>query len=251
VAPLSETITRSNLEAQAASGAVEELLAAGLLTRLENQAPEDPMSPEELVVSKSLWDQVVARVTQETSQYHKTHPLRPGLPREELKSRLKDTLRASAGANPARLYNAVLRKLAAQGVLKENGPLVLHPEHAIRFTPQQKNSIDRLMGRFAASPYAPPTLKECQAEVGEDVTQALIDLDQLVVTAPDVVFRRADYERMIADLRRLMQQNGTLTVAQVRDHFNTSRRYVLAFLEHLDAIGVTVRDGDERRLKKP
>jgi len=41
----------------------------------------------------------------------------------------------------------------------------------------------------------------------------------------------------------------SITAAQVRDHFNTSRRYVLAFLEHLDAIGVTIREGDTRRLK--
>jgi selenocysteine-specific elongation factor len=54
---------------------------------------------------------------------------------------------------------------------------------------------------------------------------------------------------MIAEVRRLFEQRGSLTVAQARDHFNTSRRYVLAFLEHLDAIGVTARAGDERRLK--
>jgi len=41
----------------------------------------------------------------------------------------------------------------------------------------------------------------------------------------------------------------TLTVTQVRDHFTTSRKYALALMENLDAIGVTVRDGDARRLK--
>ena len=54
---------------------------------------------------------------------------------------------------------------------------------------------------------------------------------------------------MLAEVRRLIQLNGPISAAQVRDHFNTSRRYVLAFLEHLDAIGVTVRAGDLRRLK--
>jgi selenocysteine-specific elongation factor len=121
---------------------------------------------------------------------------------------------------------------------------VLRPGHAIRFTPQQEQNIQRLMARFAASPYAPPTLKECQAEVGEDVLAALIDLERLVAVAPDVIFRQEDYTRMLGDVRRLIQQNGTLTVAQARDHFNTSRRYVLAFLEYLDTIGVTTRQGD-------
>jgi selenocysteine-specific elongation factor len=127
--------------------------------------------------------------------------------------------------------------------------LVLRPGHAIRFSPQQEQAIQRLMARFAASPYAPPSVKECQAEVGEDVVAALIDLERLVAVAPDVVFSQEDYQRMVGDVRRMIQQNGTLTVAQARDHFNTSRRYVLAFLEHLDAIGVTTRQGDERKLK--
>jgi len=30
----------------------------------------------------------------------------------------------------------------------------------------------------------------------------------------------------------------------------TSRKYALAFLEHLDELGVTVREGDTRRIKK-
>jgi len=46
-----------------------------------------------------------------------------------------------------------------------------------------------------------------------------------------------------------LNKKGTITAAEVRDHFNTSRRYVLALLEYLDAQGITVRVGDTRRLK--
>ncbi|MDD1748964.1 MAG: SelB C-terminal domain-containing protein, partial [Methanothrix sp.] len=148
-----------------------------------------------------------------------------------------------------RLFNAALRRLVVEGKLTETGPLVLRAGHTIRFTPQQKASLERLMRRFAASPYTPPSLKECQAEAGEELVAALLDLGQLVSVAPEVVFRKEDYEGMLADVRRMLQQQGTLTVAQVRDHFNASRRYILAFLEHLDSIGVTVRDGDIRTLK--
>jgi selenocysteine-specific elongation factor len=157
---------------------------------------------------------------------------------------LKDLLRPSP-----RLFAAVLRRLVTDSMLQEAGPVVLLPGHTIRFTPQQEKAIQSLMRRFAASPYSPPTLKECQLEVGEDVMIALIDLELLIGVAPDVVFRKEDYDRMVGEVRELIQQNGALTVAQARDHFNTSRRYVLAFLEHLDAIGVTTRQGDERMLK--
>ncbi|NTV36081.1 MAG: hypothetical protein HGA53_03930 [Anaerolineaceae bacterium] len=46
-----------------------------------------------------------------------------------------------------------------------------------------------------------------------------------------------------------LKTHETITVAEFRDGINTSRRYALAFLEHLDTVGVTVRDGDVRRLK--
>ena len=54
---------------------------------------------------------------------------------------------------------------------------------------------------------------------------------------------------MVDDVKRLIRQNNGLTAAQARDYFKTSREYILGLLEHLDAIGVTVREGDTRRLK--
>ena len=55
---------------------------------------------------------------------------------------------------------------------------------------------------------------------------------------------------MVGEVKDLFRSQGTLSAAQVRDHFNTSRRYVLALLEHLDEIGLTIREGDVRRLRK-
>jgi selenocysteine-specific elongation factor len=71
-----------------------------------------------------------------------------------------------------------------------------------------------------------------------------------VPVSDEVVFRREDYESMVREVRGLLDRHATITAAQVRDHFDTSRRYVLALLEHLDNIGVTVREGDVRRLKQ-
>jgi selenocysteine-specific elongation factor len=189
------------------------------------------------------------------------------MPREELKSRLKlksaAQARQAVGARgtassktdlPTRLFAFTLRKLVAEAAVKEAGPLILRPGHAIRMSQPQKEQVDNLLRRFAAAPYAPPSVKETLAEVGEDLYTALVELGELVPMragggAPDVVFQKEDYERMISEIRSLIAANGAVTAAQVRDHFNTSRRYVLALLEHLDAIGVTVREGEARRLK--
>lgn len=246
-APLKEVINRTNLEAEYASQALQELSELGQLLNLEADASQSivTFAPDDLVTSKGLWEQISSRLLQEVESYHRAYPLRRGISREELKSRLKEFTRLSP-----RLFNAVLRRLVASGDVQENGPVVLRAGFTIQFTPQQKSSLDKLLKRFSATPYAPPSLKECQEDLGsEELAAAILELGILVAVAPDVAFRKEDYERMLADVRRLMQQQGLLSVAQVRDHFNTSRRYILALLEHLDAIGVTVRQGDVRRLK--
>jgi selenocysteine-specific elongation factor len=202
---------------------------------------QPPHLPDLLVTSKGYWDQLSSRVQGDLENYHRTYPLKRGMPKEELKSRLKIS---------ARLYNAVLRRLVAAGIVQEAGPFLLRPGHEIRFTPQQQRLVDSLLARFAASPYTPPSVKEAQAEVGEEVYNALSDLGKLMPVAPEVVFRREDYDRMVADVRRLLEKQESLTAAEARDHFNTSRKYALALLEHLDSTGITVREGDSRRLKK-
>jgi selenocysteine-specific elongation factor len=48
----------------------------------------------------------------------------------------------------------------------------------------------------------------------------------------------------------MIEQNGKASLAEVRDLLNTSRKYAQALLEHLDAIGITVRAGDFRKLRQ-
>jgi selenocysteine-specific elongation factor len=244
-APWREVAARSGLDRDAAAQAGEELLGSGQMLLLEDgpasAAIQSSPPPDLLVTTRGFWDQLSSKVLADLENYHRAYPLKRGMPKEELKSRLKIS---------PRLFNAALRKLADGERVEEAGPFLLLPGHEIRFTPAQQRLVDGLLARFAASPYTPPSVKEAQAEAGEEVYNALLELGMLVQVAPEVVFRREDYDRMVAEVRRLLQERGTLTAAEVRDHFNTSRKYALALLEHLDTIGMTVREGDLRRLKR-
>lgn len=247
-APLQDVIGRANLSEDAAKQALTDLVSTGQLLNLEPKGndligstfPDPYPLPFELVASQAYWQQLEDHAVREVEAYHRSAPLRRGIPREELKSRLKV---------PIRLFNAALRKLIRDGLLKESGISISRPGYAIHINPQQQMKVDTLLAQFAVSPFAPPTVKDCITQVGEDVYSAMIDLGLLVFVPPDVAFRREDYEQMVADVRHLIEKLGKVTAAEVRDHFNTSRRYVLALLEHLDATGVTVREGDARRLK--
>ncbi|HSB65519.1 MAG TPA: SelB C-terminal domain-containing protein, partial [Anaerolineales bacterium] len=237
---LKDVIPRTNLDATQAESALGELRTSGQIKFLESGTDPGMQARDSLVTTRGYWDQLSAKAVQEVDRYHRANPLRRGMPREELKSRIK--------LSP-RLFATLIPHWVAEGQLIENGPLVYRPGHEIQFSPDQELAVGRLMARFASTGFAPPSVKESQADVGEDVYTALVDLGRLVQLSPDVVFSKDVYERMVREILRLMDTHGNLTAGQVRDHFNTSRRYVLALLEHMDSIGLTVREGDIRHRK--
>jgi selenocysteine-specific elongation factor len=95
---------------------------------------------------------------------------------------------------------------------------------------------------------SPPSVKQCQTQVGEEIFAALTSLGRLVTVSADVVFRREEYDFMVAAVRAGLEKRGQITLAEVRDLLHTSRKYSQALLEHLDALGVTRREGDIRVL---
>jgi selenocysteine-specific elongation factor len=234
-ATVREVSARARLEAEDARQALQECLASGMLLALDGDE-NTPIQPDALLLPAPLWQQLKGAGLAALAAYHQSFPLRRGMPREELKSRLKLT---------ARVFNAFVRRLDVQ----DGGAWLALPGHAPRFSPDQQAAAAALMKKFSEAPFMPPSVKECQAGVGEDVFAALLDLGELCQVSPEVVFRPADLEQMKAQVSRVIAANGQVTAGEVRDLFATSRKFALALLEHLDKIGVTIRDGDVRRLR--
>ncbi len=237
--PVKEIVARSRLENETVAKALKELLEDGQLLALENGAPS--IASEDFVIAAPHWNDLQTKTFQIVESYHKSFPLRKGIPREELKSKLKLA---------PRLFNAALSTIVNRKSLIENEAFVSLPSHKITFDGSQQAKVQELMRKFAAHPFGPPSAKECQAEVGEEVLNALVESGELVTVSPEVIFRAADYEAMVTKVRGALVQKGQITLAEVRDLLDTTRKYAQAMLEHLDAIGVTVRDGDFRKLRE-
>jgi hypothetical protein len=65
-----------------------------------------------------------------------------------------------------------------------------------------------------------------------------------------LVLEREELERARALIVAECEQAGTITLARARDLLGTSRRTAQAILERLDGDKVTLRVGDERRLRR-
>jgi len=237
-ASVKDVVLRSRLESDSANGAIKELVESGKLIALEEGALNP--SSEVLVIALPHWELVRDKTLQMVQSYHRSFPLRRGIPREELKSRLKLT---------ARLFSTLIKKLTLENLLGEAGGTLSSPGYQIKLDGGQQAKIHALMQKFEQNPYSPPTLKECQAETGEEIVDALIELGELVPVSNDVIFRKQDYDSMTVKIKEIIKENGKITLAEVRDIFKTSRKYAQALLEHLDSIGETMREGDFRKLR--
>ncbi len=166
--------------------------------------------------------------------YHRRYPLRAGIPREELRSRLK--LEAPA-------FEALLAQAAAEGLvaLSEGGTRLAG--HRPALDPAQQRAVERLLREFRAAPYSPPA-----PALDPELLAWLIDQGEIVRVSDEVAFLRDTYAEMLDWVRAQIRTAGSVTVAQFRDRFSTSRKYALALLEHLDERKITRRAGDAREL---
>lgn len=249
VVTFDEVVKRAGLDRDVAEAALDDLVQMDAVLLLSGEQAD---KADTLIVSREYWEQVTARTVQVVKDYHRRYPLRQGIPREELKSRLR---------LPSSVFDALLQGLDTENRLKvahmrqdvpgvTSVPVVYHPSHTVQFSPEQQEKRQRLLAEFEANPYTPPTIKDCIEQVGVEMYNALIDQGELIPVSGEVVFRREDYIKLVAAVEELLRDEGTVTVATVRDHFDSTRRYILALLEHLDTIGLTVRLGDVRKLKQ-
>ena len=183
----------------------------------------------------AAWQRLTGRMQAELAAYHQRNPLRLGMPREALRSRL---------GLSGKLFQPFVQRAVESGILVDAGTALSLPEHRVTFTPAQQAAIDRLMREFQAQPTTPPATRDAAALVGEDVLAALFEQGRLVQVNEDVLFDADTYAELVRQVEQFIEREGSITVAQARDLFNTSRKYVLALLEHLDSIGVTRRTGD-------
>ena len=195
----------------------------------------------EWLFSDDAWQSIATRAARELEAFHGAYPLRPGMAREELRSRL-----GVAAAS----FPAVVRGLVEDGrVVERNGSLAA-PAHSVTLDPTTGPAAE-LVTLLARESFTPPSLGEAMQQTGatEETVRALVQSGEIVRLSSDVALTKNAYASALELVKELIQANGSVTVAQLRDRMGASRRPVLALLEYLDAQRVTRRIGDSRVLR--
>ena len=229
-ADVASVTKRANLSEEESLLLVATAVQEGALVALGSGA----LSSSTLLYTTAGWARLSGRAQQLLAAFHQQQPLRNGMPREELRNRL---------SLKAQTFSLALQRLTEDGALTDETGVVRLPEHSIALSPKQREQMEAFVQALEAEPFSPsaPALDPALAGL-------LADEGRVVKAADGVVFAAGAYGRMVERVTAHLHEQGTITVAQVRDMFQTSRKYALALLEHLDELHVTRRMGDERVL---
>jgi selenocysteine-specific elongation factor len=244
---------RESLERRAAGEVLQEELrkyprgvtvAALLKATLAPEADVSGLNARRIsdwLYDNGAWRAITERAARELQAYHEAHPLRPGMAREELRSRL---------GVPAASFPSVVQGLLQDGLVVERDGLIAVPGHRVEVHGGggAAAALVQLLGR---QPFAPPSLSEAVQQTGatSEIIRALAQGGEIVRLSDDIAFTKDAFESAVALVREIISNDGSITVAQLRDRMGASRRPVLALLEHLDAQHVTRRVGDARVLR--
>jgi selenocysteine-specific elongation factor len=195
------------------------------------------------------WADARRRLCAAVDEYHRLYPLRRGIPRGELRSRLQGFLPGNSLS--LRLFNGWVDAAEKAGDIETNDSVVWRQGFAVELSPNQLRLVQRLNSALSDTPYSPPPADEVLHLLGSDraLLEMLVEQGKLVRVGGSLFYRADDFGLMVDQVRAFVAANGSITLAQARDLFDTSRKYAQAVLEEMDARRITRREGEARVIR--
>jgi selenocysteine-specific elongation factor len=196
----------------------------------------------DLWVTNASVEQVGARALGILKEYHRQHPSAVGMPLE--------TLRHSLRSQDA-VVEAALADFGRAGRLRRSDGVVTLAGFAPRVAGGDAE-IDRVVGILLDANLTPPSIAELEQATGRRDLQSLLRLaaasGRVEAVERDRYYTREALERFAGVLKDLGEK-GPISPSQVRDRLGISRKYLIPLLEWADDRGITVREGEGRRLR--
>lgn len=217
---------------------IERCIEEGKLVELEDGT----------ILAASKFQMMTNRLIQLLQEYHESNPLAEGMPKQELQSRLRDTWHIQED----KIILGAVHRLMNLGTLTDCGKTVSMQGFEAVLTPEQEKLKERIAGIYKDAGIEIPKNDEIYAlDSDKRVINAIFDRlykeGVLVKVDPSYNISQEGWNR-VAAAARTAGAEGSFVLADFRDTLNTSRKYASVYLAALDRAGITVFDGERRRL---
>jgi len=203
-----------------------------------------------VALSQDTWRRLAAASRAALQEAHRAHPELPGLSPAQLAAAVEPRL-------PTRVFASAVRALVDSGALLSEGGALRLPEHRLSLDENDRRAWLRIAPLLSdAERFRPPRASEIGTDLRLPVAEvrrvlkALARQHLVIEVGLDRFFKREaveELEGVVIALARA-QSDGRFAVWQFRDRVNNGRKVAIEILEYFDGRGLTLREGDLRRL---
>lgn len=206
-------------------------------------------SERQWMISAEVLAALEQRTTEILERFHLDNPLKDGIAKEELRSRLYQ------GLEP-RLFQLVVNSLSKSGLIVQDKAVVRMAGHEVSLqadTSTLRRDIEML---FREAGLNPPTRKEILAHFAKqpeklvwEIVDVLVRDAKLTRISGDLYFHCDSLAALEKNLREVLAIDGEIDAQGFKSLTGLSRKFSIPLLEYFDRQKVTIRVGDKRVLR--
>jgi selenocysteine-specific elongation factor len=200
-------------------------------------------------IHKEVFDRLIEDATNQLKAFHERYPLKPGMSKEELKSKFPHFWEG-------KLFTLALNHLLKEGRVFQAEEVVHLADHKVTLAVDQAEVKQKIVSAYAEAGLTPPYFRELakqldvEIEPAREVLHLLVGEGLIVKVKEDLYYHKERLETLKAEVAEFLAANEELSTPQFKDMTGASRKYVIPLLEHFDTTNFTIRIGDIRKLRK-
>ena len=182
-------------------------------------------------------------------KYHSTYPLKTGMSKEELKSKLPP-------AAAAKIFTMVLNQMVKAGDIGQEGETVRLAGHKVSLAEDLTGLKKKVVAVYRENQLQPPYFKEVaktlnmDAGRAKDVLMLLVNEGTLIKIKEDLYYHIDPLTKLQEKLVDYLVKHDEIDTPLFKDMTGASRKFVIPLLEYFDKKNVTIRVGDTRKLRQ-
>lgn len=183
------------------------------------------------------------KVEEVLSDYHKHNRLKPGILKEELKSKVESKFKPKE-------FDIVLAAFEGDGIIKIAGNIVSLKDFEVVFNEKQKENRNRMQKMLKKCGFdSVPTIEEITGKDvrAKEVLDAMIG-DSVAMLGDGYIMDMETYGKAKKMLVDYINEHGEITLGEYRDLIGSSRKNCMIILESFDRNRITKRIENKRVL---
>ncbi len=230
----------TNVSDKKLDGAIQRLLSDKVFLMIDRE--------QRVFIHRTCFEQLFSEADVLLNAFHKINPLKPGMPKEELKSRLPPQI-------SPKLFTLMIQNMIKAGLMVQEENMVRLSTHSVLLGQDQTDVRKKILDAYQQNGLTPPYFKEfCKTQnldeiKSKEVLHVLVDEGLIVRIKDDLYFHQEAILMIKKKLVEFLNAHGEITTPQFKDMTGASRKFVIPIIEYFDARNVTIRVGDIRKLR--